>query len=111
MQRGPNKKRFEEIYKDGIRVSGKFCRLIASPGKGQIGFATAKSIGNRPRRNKARRRFVSALAQDPCIPAGLDVVIQINATGATAPFPDIREDLAAALRRISERWASELAST
>src|SRR5438309_4201921 len=39
---GPTKARFEQIFKEGRRVSGGLCRIIALPGTGLVGFATTR---------------------------------------------------------------------
>lgn len=108
---GPSKRRFEEIYARGNRVSGSFCRMIFLGGTGLLGIATAKAIGNVPRRNRAKRRFRAALSEVPeRIPDGLDVVIQISAKAADASYLDIVSDLRSLVSRMNERWESESAS-
>lgn len=108
---GPSKKRFEQIYDQGIRVSGRLCRALGDRGTGKLGFATAKAIGNKPRRNRARRRFRAAFDRDLRILEGLDVVIQISAAGADAPFEEIVADLRNVLNTLAKRWANESESS
>lgn len=107
---GPSKQRFGELYEKGQRVQGMFCRVLFLPGEGHTGFATTKSIGNRPKRNRVRRRFQAGVAPE-CIPTGLDVVIQIKASGALASFEEIKADLDSVLTKVQERWAEQSASS
>jgi ribonuclease P protein component len=107
---GPSKGRFETIFQEGFRAQGKFCRILFMPGTGMVGFATSKSIGSRPRRNLLRRRFQSA-ARDLCIPAEIDVVIQIKALARDASYQQVAADLAAAIETVRKRWAEESASS
>lgn len=110
--KGPSKRRFQEIYDKGLRVSGPLCRVLFAGGEGHLGFATAKAIGTSPKRNRAKRRFKAAMSEVPtCIPSGLDVVIQISAKGADAGFQEIVESLRDVMGRVRERWESELVSS
>lgn len=108
---GPTQTRFQRIYDEGFRVSGKLCRLLALPGSGKVGFATARAIGTKPRRNRAVRRFREGLRQAGPTPTGLDLVVQVSPHGADASFPEIVDELRDVLRRLEERWASESASS
>lgn len=110
IRKGLTKGRFEEIYQKGKRVSGEFCRLMALPGTGQIGFSTPRAIGSLARRNRMKRRFRAAVVS--CgLPNELDVVVAISASADKAPYKAIQSDLAAVLKRISERWESESESS
>lgn len=105
---GPNRARFQKIFTEGRRAQGRYCRAFALPGTGQIGWATAKAIGEKPLRNRAKRRFREALrTQDYCIPDNLDFVVMIALSGAKAPFEEIRRDLEAVLGEVTRRWAVE----
>jgi len=108
---GPTQSRFQRIYDEGFRVSGKLCRLLALPGTGKVGFATSRAIGTKPRRNRAVRRFREGLRLAGPIPAELDLVVQVSTRGADASFSEIVDELRDALRRLEERWASESASS
>jgi ribonuclease P protein component len=110
--KGPSKRRFQEIYDRGQRVSGPLCRVLFLQGEGRLGFATAKAIGNVPKRNRVKRRFRAAMSEVPaCIPEGADVVVQISAKGAEASYEHIVDDLRDILSRVNERWANERASS
>ena len=57
-----------------------------------------------------KRRFRAAV--EKCgRPDGLDVILAISASADRADFVSIRNDVAAGLKRISERWESESASS
>jgi hypothetical protein len=45
------------------------------------------------------------------IPAGLDLVVQIKASGAAASFEEIRLDLIQVLERVRARWAEQSESS
>lgn len=108
IQHGPKKTRFEEIFRDGKRVSGVYCRISAIPGKGLIGWATSKKIGCTPRRNKVKRRFRDALrSQDLCIECNLDYVVVISSTGANASYEEAGAELRALFERVALKWAEE----
>lgn len=107
---GLTKARFEEIYQKGKRVSGEFCRLMALPGIGRVGFATPKSVGNTPRRNKMKRRFRAAVLETGR-PQSLDLVVAISSKADRVPYASIRIDLESAMGRMIERWASESESS
>ncbi|MFY9233557.1 MAG: ribonuclease P protein component [Fimbriimonadaceae bacterium] len=110
--RGPSKTRFEEIFKEGKRAAGRFCRLTALPGTGLIGIATSKKIGNAPQRNKAKRRFrevFRTLAEklDP----SMDYIAVAFPESADVKLDEIRSELARQLGDVNSRWASELESS
>ncbi|HVT11631.1 MAG TPA: ribonuclease P protein component [Fimbriimonadaceae bacterium] len=105
---GPSKRRFDEIFTEGKRVQGKFCRISALPGNGKLGFATTKKIGCHARRNQVRRRFQAALQEiefTPNPPLDLIVIIGMGALGVE--FAEVKEELKALLKKIEGRWAGE----
>ena len=109
---GPTKAQFQKIFSEGKRAQGKFCRAYAYPGTGKLGWATAKAIGGKPQRNRAKRRFREALRiQTYRIPDHLDFVVMIAVKGAGASFEEIQADLAAILGEVTKRWAAESGSS
>jgi ribonuclease P protein component len=110
--RGPSKPRFETIFTEGRRASGTLARVIALPGQGFLGISTSKKIGNRPRRNRAKRRFREAVRLDANIAdPRLDYVLIVYDAGADADFGSIQEEVRTLFAKINERWAGELESS
>ena len=66
----------------------------------RVAVTAARSIGRAVERNRARRRvreaFRLAVASTP--PAGVDVVVSVRATSATADFRELVADASAVLR-------------
>lgn len=109
---GPTKARFEQIYKEGKRVSGGSCRIIALPGEGLVGFATSRSIGSKPRRNRLKRRFRDALrSQQEIIDSRLDYILMLLPSAEQTTYAAIREEVATLINRVNARWASEWVSS
>jgi ribonuclease P protein component len=109
---GPSKARFEEIFAKGKRASGPLARIAALPGTGLVGFATPRKLGNRPRRNRARRRFAEAIRLQPgLVDSRLDFVLIVSADGADAPFERIQEEVRTLFERARSRWDEELGSS
>lgn len=110
--KGPTKARFEQIFKEGRRVSGGLCRLVALPGSGLVGLATSRTIGAKPRRNKLKRRFREALrSQQEIIEPRLDYILMLLPSAEQSSYTAIREELANVFNKVNERWASELVSS
>jgi ribonuclease P protein component len=69
----------------------------------RVGFTTTKKIGNAVVRNRARRRLreaARALAPEFALP-GVDYVFLATETTATAPWPDLLDDMKQALVRLA----------
>ena len=93
-------------------MSGQLIRICYLTGAGQIGFATSKKIGSRPRRNKARRRVQAAFRiNGATIHPELDYVVIIGQDAAIAPFGRIGEEVETLLLRVREKWAGESESS
>lgn len=75
-----------------------------------MGIATAKSIGSKPRRNKAKRRVRAAFRANATSNA-FDYVLVVGAKSIDAAYEKIVEDVEATLRRATERWESDSASS
>jgi ribonuclease P protein component len=77
-----------------------------------VGIATAKKIGDRPARNRAKRRFREAIRIQPTLlDPRLDFILIVNVEGATATFERIQEEVRSLFTRAKERWASDLESS
>ncbi|MCC6686830.1 MAG: ribonuclease P protein component [Fimbriimonadaceae bacterium] len=98
--RGLKPCRFEEIFACGSREVGEFTRIHALPGEGRIGFATSRSIGNRPRRNRVQRRLRAATPRV----TSLDVVVLGQRNADRASFEEIKDELKKHLEALTQRW-------
>lgn len=97
------------IFTQGNRVRGEFARLVFLEGSGLVGIAVSKKIGNRPQRNRAKRRFREAIRTQPeLLNPRMDMVVSVMQSGASAPFEVIRADLKTIISKANERWASDL---
>ena len=64
------------------------------PGQGLLGVGTAKKIGNKPRRNRQRRRVQSCFRNLNLPPTEWDCVAIARASVETAPFADLQAEAA-----------------
>lgn len=72
--------------------------LVSGEGETRFAIATAREIGNRPARNRARRRVAHALRTLlPEVARGLDVVIVARREALVVPFQELRRQLRSAL--------------
>lgn len=96
------------MFREGKRVGGANCRLMALPGEGRIGIATSKKIGAKPLRNRAKRRVREGLLRNESrVDGNLDYVVVVTPQGAAAPFDAIVGELAELLDAMDRRWAGE----
>jgi ribonuclease P protein component len=110
--KGPNKPRFEAIFAEGRRVRGSLATVVALPGTGLVGIATAKKIGSKPERNRAKRRIREAIRLETHSPdLRFDFVIIVSVQGAAAPFVRIQEEIRTLLSLAVERWEENLESS
>ncbi|MBL8060162.1 MAG: ribonuclease P protein component [Chthonomonas sp.] len=98
--RGLSPSRFEEVFSKGSREVGKLTRVHALPGEGRVGFTTSRSIGNRPRRNRVKRRLREALPEVN----QLDIVVLGQRNADQAPFEEIRGELKKHMEALAQRW-------
>jgi len=93
-------------------VSTATLRIFSLSGSEHVGFATSRAIGNRPQRNRVRRRLQSAFRElTPLLPPGLDVIIQAKAEAANATFDGLRIELRQGIEETARRWANRLESS
>jgi ribonuclease P protein component len=86
---------------------------MALPGTGGVGFAVPRAVGSIARRNRLKRRFRAVVQSMEHAPERqrLDWVVSAFAQADQASFEAICSDLRAIWKRMSERWADELASS
>jgi len=82
--------------------------MSALPGTGLVGVSTSRKIGNRPTRNRVRRRFREALRlKSECIEPALDYVVVIGVAGKEASVQEMALEAETLLKGLQARWASE----
>jgi ribonuclease P protein component len=106
---GPTSARFEQIFSKGLRRTGRFLRLIALPGVGKLGVATSRSLGNRPARNRYKRRILAAWRSFPKANE-MDCVVIVQRSASQATFTEIVSDLESLKCQIENLLESESAS-
>jgi ribonuclease P protein component len=75
----------------------------AAPAPGlRVGFTATKKIGNAVARNRARRRLRAAVHEvlKDAQPRAADIVVVARQGTIGRPFAELKDDLAAALRRM-----------
>lgn len=108
---GPSKGRFEEIFQNG-RVASTTCfRLYSLPGTGLLGVATARSIGNRPKRNRAKRRAKEAFRLVANRPDFLDFVLVVKGQAVPIAFEQVQREVEVLIGRSVELWGDESESS
>jgi ribonuclease P protein component len=94
---------FDRAYASGRRVSSKSFTLIlrdAQLDRARLGLTVPKRVGNAVVRNRVRRRLREAFRRNrDCVPAALDIVIQVRPRAARLSYAALEEELLQALRR------------
>lgn len=105
--RGPSRRRFDEIYRDGDRANGDFLRLLALPGTGLVGIAVTRSLGCNARRNLFRRRMREIARISGGQPsADLVVLVKAGANGQT--FQALSDEFRQLVAEVVARWDENL---
>ena len=95
---------FTATYDAGRRHHGRLVVVFARPlpGDGRLGITATRKVGNAVLRNRARRRVREIYrrwrATAP-LAVSLEVVVNVMARAATAPFPALDAELRALLDR------------
>ena len=91
---------FERVYKQGRRHFAPHLTvfyLLRQDGKGsRVGFTVGKVLGGAVERNRMKRRLREAVRLHGPTPAAVDVVINPKKSLLTAPFADLRSEVARA---------------
>jgi ribonuclease P protein component len=106
--KGLSRARFEEVYSKGKRASGENLRIHALPGAGLIGIATSRRIGNRPMRNRQKRRAMEAVKGMDL--NGLDIAVTVKPSAGAKSLDELRDELRNLVMEIRARWADGSAS-
>jgi ribonuclease P protein component len=108
---GLSKRRFDEVFQEGRRIQTRYCRIVSLEGPGRVGFATAKTIGSKPKRNRAKRRLREAVRLlAATLPPNADVIFVGKAALHEADWNALLKDLGDGLRALGGQWANESAS-
>jgi RNase P protein component len=76
--------------------------VCALPGSGLVGFATSRQIGNRPRRNRERRRAAEAMRG--IASEGLDLTVTVKPAAREQSLEQLREELRNLVMEVRSRW-------
>jgi ribonuclease P protein component len=97
---------FERIYREGVRIHGRFMTLFVLPNgrrEPRLGVAATRKLGSAVVRNRAKRLSREVFRRHK-VAAGLDIVIVPRREMLDAPFTSLEADYHAALgRRHRER--------
>ena len=99
-QRIRNRPEFERVYKQGVRVHGRFMTLfvLASDRPTRLGVAATRKIGAAVERNRAKR-LAREIFRRTNNAAGLDIVVVPRREMLDAPFASLEVDYDRALQR------------
>lgn len=110
--RGISKAEFDNIFENGIRVSGMYCRVLVARGKGRVGISTPKKVGCHARRNRLKRRLRDAVKTSVNLLSNdRDTVVLGKFEAEAASFSEICADISQTLARANELWEKQSAST
>jgi ribonuclease P protein component len=102
---GPTKRRFEVIFKSGLSAGSKNLRILANPGDGRIGIATARSIGGKPGRNHAKRRMREIVrASAGTWRLEMDYIVLMKAESNQVSYNSLKREASELLNVINKRW-------
>lgn len=103
---------FTVTYETGRKLHGRLVVVFARPGEGRVGITATRKVGDAVVRNRARRRVREIYrrwrAGTPPA-ARLDVVVNVSARAARAPFAALAADLRTLLDRAAAAAAPERA--
>jgi ribonuclease P protein component len=105
------KRQFESIYQNGNRQNGVFLRVLGIKGHGRVGIATSKSLGNKPRRNRQKRRTLEVYRQTHNDQfQQFDWVIVAKPGIRNASIENLKSELETLMNNLVSRWEKELES-
>jgi ribonuclease P protein component len=97
---------FVETYETGRRLPGRLLVVFARPhaGAGRLGVTATRKVGGAVVRNRARRRVREAYRRwraNRATGGGLDIVVNVSARAARAPYAVLAAELVGLLERAS----------
>ena len=79
--------------------------MLAAPGNGLVGIATAKVLGAHPARNRMKRRMREIVRQAPTVwRKDLDYVVVMKALSATTDFSGLLDEAVQLAVTLNKRW-------
>ena len=99
-QRIRNRPEFERVYKQGVRIHGRFMTLFVLPSDRptRLGVAATRKMGPAVERNRAKR-LAREIFRRTNSAAGLDIVVVPRREMLDAPFASLEIDYERALQR------------
>ena len=102
-----DRRSFNSVFSKSRSVHGKFfsLRIVRGAGNGKFSVVVPKAIAKTAvKRNKLRRRGYEAIqAVFPDMPQGVSGIIFFKKDGVGLTFPEIKNELTAALGKFSKR--------
>ncbi len=95
---------FARTYETGRKLHGRLVVVFARPrgGAGRLGITATRKVGNAVVRNRARRRVREVYRRwrrGQPLARGLDIVVNVTARSARAPYAELAAELGALLDR------------
>jgi ribonuclease P protein component len=91
---------FARVERQGSRASGALLLVVVRQGRGRVGFAVSKKVGNAVVRNTVKRRLREIVRRRSALFVGVDVVVIAKPEAATASQRSLADDLMATLQRV-----------
>lgn len=95
--------KFQEVYRDGRAARGRYLslRYIRRPGGNtRIGFAVARSVRSKARKNRLKRQLRSICrGRLDEFRSGLDIVVNIFNAASEASYEELERDLVRVTRQ------------
>ena len=105
IQRVRRRADFQQIYKQGTRISGHYCTLFIQPNRlavARLGVAATKKLGGAVVRNRAKR-LVREVFRRSGIAPGFDIIVVPRRELLGAPFAILETDYRSAVERYLRR--------
>ncbi len=97
------KKEYNNIYKKGKKIPGKYMVLFITNGErehGRYGIVTSKKVGNAVQRNRAKRRLREVVYRNMNnIKGSIDVVIVARPAIRAASFDEVNNEYIRVMRK------------
>jgi ribonuclease P protein component len=100
---------FARVERQGRRAAGAFVVVVSRPGRGRVGLAVSKKVGNAVVRNSVKRRLREILRRHKELFEGKDLVLIAQPAAAGQSLALLEADVRAALERLPESREHEKA--